>query len=337
MLITRLVYYAIVFICIGISLYLTYFGFLRTFGPLTIWFTIVIGLVLFLADFLVQKYREAGRSIALPLVLFFVGATFSTMSNFNYLYTNFMTRDVAAETIREQYDIFRDDLIETRTALNSLSAVRSEASKRELIETELVNMLQQATDPNRPGCGQRCREHITNINAQLMIAPTDLQIPSGADGFQDYYNRYSQLVYEALDAEPSAAAYVNVRVIDRDIAEALSRFSSPQDAIQTLGLAVLSEMSDLSLDFERRANAVLSDTNQVSHNLIDPSAGRLGEIVYTLRNAFVDRPNVSATILSIVAGSIVDILPIIVALIAFRRGVHLGGRTQASSRRKGLL
>ncbi|MFG5379705.1 hypothetical protein [Yoonia sp. R2-816] len=333
---TRIVYYLIVSICISISLYLTYFGFERTLNELTLPFTIVIGLVLFLADYLVQKYRESGQSIALPLVLFVMGAFFSMTSNFNFVYTKLMTRDVAAETIREQYDVFRDDLISTRASLVQLSAVQTEINKRELINTELENMLQQATDPNRPGCGQRCREHIANINAQLTIPPTDLQVPSRVEAFSDYYDRYTQLVFEAMDAEPSASTYVSVRAIQRQIEDALKRYNSPQDAIQTLGLAVLSEIATISQDVERRANSLLSTTQQVSHRKIDPSAGRLGEIIYTLQNGFVDRPNLSATLIAAIIASFVDILPIVVALIAFRRGVNLGGSAN-SSRPGGLL
>lgn len=336
MLVVRSVYYCIVFLCIGISLYLTYFGFLRTFNELTLPFTIVIGLVLFAADYLVQRYREAGRSVMLPLALFLIGAAFSSVSNFNFLYTNFMTRDVAAQTLREEYEVFRDDLVKTRAKLTGLAAVQSEAARRDRIETELLNMYKQATDPGRPGCGQRCREHIASINSSLSTPPTDLQISSAASAFDGYFERYSQLVYAALDAEPSASVYVSVRTMQRDIEAALTQFSSPQDAIQTVGLGVLGAMSDVSQDIERRANALLADTQRVSHHMIDPSAGRLGEIVYTLKNGFVDRPNMSATILSVVAGSIVDWLPIIYAMIAFRRGVNLGG-VKESNRHEGLL
>lgn len=331
-----MIYYVIVVICISISLYLTYFGFERTLNELTLPFTILIGLVLFLADFLIQRYRESGQPIGLPLVLFAMGAFFSMTSNFNYVYTELMTRDVAAETIREQYDVFRDDLTSTRAVLAGLGAVQAEVSKRESIQTELANMLQQGTDPNRPGCGQRCRGHISNINSQLTIPPTDLQIPSSVEGFRDFYDRYSQLVYEALDAEPSASTYVSVRSLQRRIDDALARHISSEDAIQTLGLSVLSEVASISKDVERRANALLSDRQSVIHRTIDPSAGRLGEIIYTLKNGFIDRPNLSATTIAAIIASFVDILPIVVALIAFRRGVKLGGPTK-SSRPGGLL
>ena len=69
MLIVRTVYYLLVLLCIGISLYLTYYGFERTFGPLTIYFTGVIGLLLFAADYLIQRNRERGNGIRVDLGL----------------------------------------------------------------------------------------------------------------------------------------------------------------------------------------------------------------------------------------------------------------------------
>ncbi|MEM1378634.1 MAG: hypothetical protein AAGG69_14735 [Pseudomonadota bacterium] len=336
MLVTRIIYYLIVSICIGISLYLTYQGFIRTLGELTLPFTIVIGLVLFLADFLIQRYREGGNAIWFPLILFLMGAFFSMTSNFNHVYTLLMTRDVAADTIRTELDIFRDDMIQTRAVLSNLPSVRSERATREAIETELGNMYQQATDPNRPGCGTRCRQHIRTINAQLTIPPTDLQIPSDPNLFEDFYVRYSQLVNDALDAEPSAAAFVSVRSLQREIDQHLASFESPQDVIQRVGLPVLESISAISEDVERRANSLLAESQQVDHTYIDPGAGRLGEIIYTLRNGFVDVPNFTATLISTILAIFVDILPIAVALIAFRRGINLE-TSPKSARPSGIL
>lgn len=339
MIVIRVIYYALVVTCIGISLYLTYFGFESTFNELTLPFTIVIGLVLFAADFLIQRYREIGRSVALPLVLFVIGATFSSISNFNFLYTNFMRGDVTAETLRSQFDLFRDDLTETRSALSSISAVRSEREKRNMIGTELSNMLSQATDPSRPGCGERCREHISRINSLLTVPPTDLAIPANPDNFRQFFDAYSTLVYDSLDAEPSATIFVAVRNLQRDIEEALSRFSSSEAALQSEGLRVLVALSDTSLEIERRANAILPASSPVDHTFIDPGLGRLGEIIFSLQNGFIERPNIGATILSFIASVIVDVLPVIFALIAFRPGVNIDRATPGSrgQRASGLL
>lgn len=336
MFVLRIIYYALVILCIGISLYLTYFGFERTFRELTLPFTIVIGMVLFAADYLIQRYREVGRSIAWPLALFFLGAFFSSISNFNYLYTNFMTADVTEETLRAQYDTFRNDLTNSRNKVRAMNAVQRETDKRNQIETELENMRKQATDPSRPGCGARCQGHLRNINAQLTTPPTDLKVPSSTEKFESFYNTYRELVYTALDSEPAAQSYVAARILDRDIDALLARYTSSQDAIQNkVGLEILPEMSDYSLEIERKANAILGPAS-VRHTAIDPSAGRLGEIVYSLKNGLVERPNIVATLLSIIAGIFVDLLPVLFAIIAFRKGVPINGPQQAT-RPSGLL
>ena len=38
-------------------------------------------------------------------------------------------------------------------------------------------MLVQATDPNNPGCGTKCREHMAEINS--LVPTTDTVMPKG--------------------------------------------------------------------------------------------------------------------------------------------------------------
>ncbi|KAB7613621.1 hypothetical protein F9L33_09585 [Amylibacter sp. SFDW26] len=325
MLIVRVIYYCIVFICIGISAYLTYFGFLSTFHELTLPFTAVIALGLLGADYLIQKYRENGQSLRPAFVLFSIAAFFSLLSNFNFLYTNFMRSDVAAIALREQFDNFRDDLTSTKGALLDLKSVKDESSRRDIIVAELKNMKKQMDDPNRSGCGALCRDHIKNINGQLTVSPTNLAIPSlnsSATARDKFYETYSGLVFSAMDAEPSADEYVRVRLINDKIDRALTEFSSPEVAIQSnKGLDVLGELSEISLEIERSANSILPEDKSAAHTFINPGLGRLGEIVYSLQNGFIDRPNLSATILSIIASLVVDIFPVLFALIALRPGI----------------
>jgi hypothetical protein len=58
----------------------------------------------------------------------------------------------------------------------------------------------------------------------------------------------------------------------------------------------------------------------VDHQFIDPTLGRLGEIVYSLKNGLVDVPNLSATIMAIILSLVVDFIPILFAMVAFRPG-----------------
>jgi len=287
---------------------------------------VVVGLVLFGADYLIQAYRERFQSVKLPMVLFCVGAIFSGVSNFNYLYTNFMKNDVIADTLRTQFVVFRNDVTDTRTQLLNLRAVLDEREKRNQIDVELENMWEQGTDPLRPGCAERCRGHIDTINAKLASSITDLKIPrqNDLDGFKVFYETYKRLVYETLDKSPTAATYVNVRLLQDRIRHELDRYSSPEHAMeQGKGLEVLAELSKASLDIEREANTIL-ETGTIKHRYIDPSLGRLGEIVYSLENGFVQQPNLGATLLSAILSIAVDILPVIFALIAFRPGIMTG-------------
>jgi len=108
-------YYVLVVVAIGLSTYLTYYGFVRSVPTLAIPIAAVVGIVLFVVDISIQRYRENGKSIILPLAVFILPALISGASNFNTVYTAFMQGDVSRATLTEQYGIFRDDLVATQS------------------------------------------------------------------------------------------------------------------------------------------------------------------------------------------------------------------------------
>lgn len=324
MLIVRVVYYLLVLLCIGISLFLTFFGFEKTFGGLTVYFTAVIGLLLFAADYLMQRNRERGLPWAPAFFLFLLAATFSSVSNFNYLYTNFMTNDVLSATVREQYRVFSTDLTNTRARLIAVDAVREEGDRRARIETELRQMWTQMNDPARLGCGERCGEHIEAIEALLGIEITDLRRPGPASSDserKEFYDAFRGLVQEAQENSSVAGPFQEIRSVVGEIDERLEFYGNADDALRAgADLSILSQLSDDSEKIERDANAVLPTGPNVEHTFIDPTLGRLGEIVYSLKNGFVEVPNLSATIMAFVLSIVVDFVPILYALVAFRPG-----------------
>ena len=324
MMIVRTIYYLLVFLCIGISLFLTYYGFERTFKELTLPFTIVIGLLLFAADFLIQRNRERGLSWVPAFVLFLLAAVFSSLSNFNYLYTNFMTNDVLAATVREQYRVFQDDLTNTRTQLMDQPAVSAEEFRRQRIENELQNMWTQMNDSARLGCGERCAGHIDSINALLGENVTELRRPGpGSSPAQRkrFYDAFQNRVEETLNNQKTTSRLQEIQSVVSLIDDRLAYFGNADDALRAgADLKILSQLSDDTEKVERAANAVLPDGQKVDHRYIDPTLGRLGEIVYSLKNGFVEVPRLSVTIMALVLSIIVDFIPIIYALVAFRAG-----------------
>ena len=324
MLIVRTVYYLLVFLCIGISLFLTYYGFEKTFGPLTIYFTVVIGLLLFAADYLIQRNRERGLPWVPAFLLFLLAAVFSGLSNFNYLYTNFMTSDVLAATVREQYRVFQEDLTGTRAQLLDQQAVSAEDFRRQRIENELQNMWTQMNDPERPGCGERCAGHIDSINALLGENVTELRRPgreSSPAQRKRFYDAFRNRVQETLDNQNATGRSQEIRSVVNLINERLAYYGNADDALRAgVDLGILSQLSDDTEGIEREANAVLPGGQKVDHRYIDPTLGRLGEIVYSLKNGFVEVPSPSSTVMALILSIMVDLVPILYALVAFRAG-----------------
>lgn len=324
MFILRSVYYVLVFLCIGISLFLTFFGFEKTFGPLTPYFTAIIGLLLFAADYMLQRNRERGLPWTPALFLFLLAATFSSVSNFSYLYTNFMTRDVLSATVREQYRVFADDLTETRAVLIGVDAFGEEVDRRARTETLLKQMWTQMNDPARLGCGERCAEHITAINALLGVDITELSRPgpsSSTGERKNFYDSFRGLVLEAQENSNLSGPFRAIQVVISDIDERMAYYGDADDALRAgADLNILTQLSSDSRKIEREANAILPSGNLVEHDFIDPTLGRLGEIVYSLKSGFVEVPNLSATIMALILSIVVDFVPILYALVAFRAG-----------------
>ena len=205
------IYYLILIACIGVSSNFSFRGFYETF-PTEIYIVVMIlALGLFGAGLMLQIGRDR-KSITqqlLALMIFVIFAAFSTSSNVNYIYTKMKWEDVRKEAFREEYqkylqtlDIINSDLIDQITAdgdyfekiatgyydlINQdISDLKSAILTSGLYQNnrkmhndltyELEQLLRQATDPALPGCGPKCKEHLSNINQ--IVPTTEKKLPS---------------------------------------------------------------------------------------------------------------------------------------------------------------
>lgn len=319
-------YYVLVVAAISLSTYLTYQGFVRSVPTLAAPIAAVVGIVLFLVDVSIQRYREAEKSIALPVLVFILPALISGASNFNTVYTAFMQGDVSRETLTEQYAVFRDDLVATEAALADDPSISKNLEDRDEIESLLQNLWSQCTDPGRPGCGQRAKSLIQQINTRLERPVTDLAFPgAGAtpEEIRPVFQKFSSLVYENKDSEASSESYVEYNSIAKYVNESLARFQDIDfDVNIDAAQALLSEMAEISKEVERRANVLLPQSERRVHAEIDPEAGRLGEIIYTIKNGLFAVPNLSATVFAVFIALFVDYMPIIVAFLVNYKAIR---------------
>ena len=312
-------YYVLVVIAIMLSSYLTYQGFVRSVPGLAVPIAAVVGLVLFVVDIAIQRYRENGKSIVVPLIVFAIPAMISGASNFNTVYTAFMQGDVSRSALAEQYAIYRDDLVATRTTLSQDPRVAPEIEEREEIAALLQNLWSQCTDIGRPGCGNRALTIVDEINGKLERRVTDLAFPgpgSSPEEVKPVFDNFEVLVYQNKDSEADAAAFVKYRDLATYINDSLFMYEDIDfDVDIEKAREWLRDMAVRSENVEDRANALLPASDNVAHVELDPEAGRLGEIIYTIQNGLFEVPNLSATIFSLFIALFVDFMPIIVAFV----------------------
>lgn len=327
-----LIYMLVAFICVSISVYLSYWGYYSHLKGLTFLFAAVIGLLLFGTDLLIRQMKLSRKSLFFPMLFFLLVAAFSGASNFNFLYTNFMQEDIAQRTVRDQFDVFREDLTSTKTTLLAQAEMQRRLGQRTLIETELKSLEEQLSDPLRPGCGERCRDHILNIYDLLGGPPTDLAIPA-PDASQTqvirWYNNFASTVLANFEAQLEGSQFDQTRELVQDIDGFLSEYSDPDQALREEldgrpaallrgdGLEVISDIRRASVDIVRRANALLPVEDAVDHRPIQSDLDKIGEIPVSFQDAFIERPNLGVSLVSIILAVFVDFVPVLFALVLF--------------------
>ena len=329
--------YAVVLaLSVAISGYLSYEGLLRSAHEITLPLVLFLMTIIFSMDATISYFRSSERSYRLPIAIWAVAAFFSIASNFNFLYSNFMRDDVIQSTLAEQITVFRNDVGATRQALLSTQTARVAVAQQTNLEVEFDNLLTQINDPLRPGCGEECRIHMAEIERLLGRSVTNLAVPpigSDPDVVNDWYTRYRATAEEVLDLSLRVTDAPAIFALVGRIDEALIEYDSVARLLANRdGLRALPEMSNLSTDIEREANELLPAGVSVKHETIDPTLGRLGEIVYAFQNGFGDMPNPVATAVSLILASVVDLLPFLLSFALFGRG-----RLERPQRKPGTL
>lgn len=339
----NLMYMIIMVICVIVSTILSYLGLRSTFEFMTLPTTAVICLLLLAADIAINHNVRYRRGLAGPLFVLSIGLFMSTLSNFTFLYTNFMTRDVARETYLVAWAKFQENMENAKTALRrdpqyieGLELAQQQSERDAQIDRELANLERQALDALNPGIGDLARVHRVAIERLLNVSLTPLAIPDSRNraAIQAWLTQFKQLVEDVRSKAPQTSLpFTN---IINDIDGSLDRFEQQVRELQGAGYPSPAEQVDAieSMQTETRAvasivNAALSPiSRKVELVAIEPGDARLGEIVYTLYNGFIQRPNPTATIVALLFSLFVDLLPLLYALALLR---NVKGRAPRAS------
>lgn len=325
-----ILYVLVALLCVSISVYLSFWGYISHLRELTLLFAALLGLLLFGVDMLIRHSLINRRSLFLPFLLFGVVVIFSGASNFNFLYTNFMAADMAERAVRDQFETFRDDLTDTRRQLLGQPTVQAYLARQQSLTAELENLRQQLGDPLRPGCGERCQAHMQAINGLLGGAPTDLAIPpvdADASVQLAWYDNYRSVVLDDFNARQVSGTVDGSLQLAGGIDALLARYDNPDAVLRAQlleaghallrgeGLPVSATLRRESIDVERVANSLLPTGTTVQHRRIESDLDKIGEIPISVRDAFIDRPNIGVTVISLLLAVFVDVVPVLFAIV----------------------
>lgn len=206
-----LIYRIVLILCIGVSSWFSYWGFLPSFENqyVTIAVVAIIGLVLLGGGITLEEGRTAGngRRQLFAIILYLSAAVFSGTSNFTHLYSNRMWETVKETGIIEEQEKFAatinamkieleelsnkqstnidqvltyygnkfsKDLDEIKEKLKTSETFKTQNNIYQDLKNKIAQMEQQALDPGRPGCGQRCNTIKKEIDE--IVVTTDLRI-----------------------------------------------------------------------------------------------------------------------------------------------------------------
>lgn len=328
--IIALTYLLITVLCVYMSTVATYNGFLNMFGQLTVPLTAVVAAGLFASDMAILDRRRRGRGILGPIFVLLVFTAASFVSNFNYFYSAEMSKDLAADKLETATRVFDDNMATVATALNkemTLPRIKQDIAK------ELQNLAIEIKDakrgfgPNAKAIMDRIYGHIRRIPRDnfppMTTPPTSAKDAENLKALADFEQRVNEALRLADGQDPWAKALAEVeRARTTEKAQILRKaaaLDAPDPAAE--GRAAVQQLALLTQRVERNVQQVFEQRNSKAAFELRPTSAagtKLNNITESLKSGFVDMPSPGKTAFAATAALLIDLFPLIFALVLIR-------------------
>ncbi|MFM9942760.1 MAG: hypothetical protein ACKVP7_25060 [Hyphomicrobiaceae bacterium] len=324
-----LTYFLITALCVAMSAISTFYGYETMLGTLTLPFTVVVAAGLFACDISILDRRSKGLSIIGPAFVLLVFTALSAASNFNYFYSREMRKDLAAERLATATLVFENNMKAAETLLRGqmqLPAIRSEIEKE---RSNLANEVQN----EKKGFGQKANTHIENIRVLLRRIPREIVAwtppppPANEQRNKAALVDFNRIVDEALTfaekedpwskglAEIDLARKDQVKVVAKSSAlDILDPAAADVEAVKEIGL--ITQRVDRSItsifELQKKPRTSLAMVPTRTEGV------QLNNIMASLKSGFIERPDIGKTAFAAAAAVLVDLLPLIFALVLVR-------------------
>lgn len=331
-----LLYLFVTAVCVAVSTWSSFQGFRSLFGLLALPIALVIGAGLLACDLMIQKNRREGRPLWAAMLMLAIATCPSAVANYNFFYTNALRERIGEERFLDAYATFDRNLGAAIAALRAEDGRRRHESLRAGVREELAALRAELLDPRNLGLGEKARSHLAAVQASL---PHDLPAPAAPASLDEselasWIDRYEALVMAQLDRlaadDDAGAALLN---LEARRASAQAAFAALQDRPLPDRRRQIGDWEVETAEIETVANQafVASEPQQAPLALTPVRAvdAELGEIVYSLRSGFLERPSLGTTVFAMAASILIDVFPLILALLLIAPET-----TQAPDRRR---
>jgi hypothetical protein len=322
------IYVSVTIICVGVSIWSSWKGFTAYLGGLALPVSVAIGLMLLAGDMALQQNRDRGRPILPVLVFMLLPFLASFASNFTYFYTNAMRERVAADKLVEAHELYDEMLQRAELVLRTTQTNVSGVELGRRLSEAMRALRDQIADPLNRGLGPEARAHVEEVYALLpnltrLALPSDPQNTTQVDG---YVSNLQRIVDREL-AEATVGTSVQQAIVAVGEARTTGRGIFEEARLQPpeaweLKVSAVGDLAQEFRDVMPQVNTALEEAGAATLNTMSPieeSDVLLGEIPYSFRNGFIERPDVGATVVSSLSASGIDIMPILFALALFQR------------------
>ncbi|MEL7120213.1 MAG: MARVEL domain-containing protein [Bacteroidota bacterium] len=254
----NLILIILAFICVSISFIQTARGYDELAGPVFNWaFSIVISLFILLLNYRFRDHLRNGFAIWGILGFYLLVTTFSFAGNFNAFYSQFMRKELYEDELKT----FRSELEGVQQqAITSLNNSNNAEDIRATILPLKRAMEAQITNPGNPGMGQRTKELIKEIEAELGTTVTILR---GKD-----YTETAQLMGDQVENLLND----QLSVLTGDANKLVTQINIMADSIKP-------EIDQVLLDnqlLEANGKLLLDETARIHNTIGELSQGYLG-------------------------------------------------------------
>lgn len=325
-----IIYLMINITCVGISTYATWEGFKSIFGVLSAPVAGVIGLTLFAANTMLREDLRSGIRPVGALTMLIVAMCASSVSNFNFFYTYALTDRVASDTLLKANDQFNRIMLRLESSIDSAPSVAAAKSRRDQVEAEIRALRAEAADRNEPGIGVQALGHIENLKRLLPNAIADLRPPATSaapEVVKLYVADVERLVFEELVATEARIKATGVRDQVEQAKSTGAKIFLESNQLPMWAskgkVEAIDKLEFLARETTTSVNQAVADAGgkRLDAKEVEPVRGidaRLGEIVFSLRSGFIERPYPGYSAFALLASIGVDIIPLLFAIFLIR-------------------